>query len=54
MTGGDKSPGPANAFGGICSSFLEDALAEGTGRFDVLDIIHQLEGLHRGIATAPN
>ena len=54
MTGGDKSPGPANAVSGICSAFLEDTLAKGTSRFDVLDIVHQLEGLHGGVATAAN
>ena len=31
-----------------------DAGGEGAGGFDLLDIVHQLEGLHRGVAAFPN
>ena len=52
ITGGDQPPCPADTVLRICSAFLENALGKGARRFDVFNIVHQLQRLHRGIAAA--
>ncbi len=51
LTGEDGAPGEADPVGGCWAAFGEHALGEIAGGLEVLDVVHQLEGLQRGVAA---